>query len=203
MILLPAVTGFLTGGSLIFAFGAQNAFVLRHGLRRTHVFWICFVCAVSDLILIAAGVAGFSAMIAAFPAFPIVMTTIGATFLIAYGLGRLWAAWVGVYDLSLTGTERGLTQTLWATLAFTWLNPHVYLDTLGLIGAISTQYDGLTSRISFGVGAGAASVLFFFALGYGARLLAPVMTSVRAWRILDIVIGLTMCVLAAGLLARL
>ncbi|QQA44951.1 LysE/ArgO family amino acid transporter [Pelagovum pacificum] len=196
----PALTGFLTGFSLILAIGAQNAFVLRQGLLRTHVFELCLLCALSDALLITAGVAGFGAITAALPMLPTIMTLGGAAFLLVYGALRLKAAWDGDYHMTLTGGSAPLAATLATGAAFTWLNPHVYLDTLGLVGAVSTQYEALGPKTAFGIGAVTASFVFFFSLGYGARLLAPVMTSARAWRWLDIGIGIVMWALAAKLL---
>jgi len=195
-----AATGFFTGISLILAIGAQNAFVLRQGLLRKHVLALVLLCAVSDALLIGAGVAGFGAVVALFPALPRIMTLAGAAFLLAYGAGRFWAAWKGEYALDVSGNARGLWATLAVGAAFTWANPHVYLDTLGLIGAVSTGFPDWPQKTAFGLGAVGASFTFFFALGYGARLLSPVMTSPRAWRWLDIAIGLVMWALAAKLL---
>lgn len=197
--ILPFATGFATGFSLILAIGAQNAFVLRQGLARQHVFWLCLLCAGSDAVLITAGVLGFGALVEAFPALPRVMKLGGAAFLIAYGALRLRAALKGDYTLQLTGRSAGLWATLATGAAFTWLNPHVYLDTLALIGAISTEY-AIPRRYVFGAGAVTASFVFFFSLGYGARLLAPVMSSARAWRRLDVGIAVVMWALAAKLL---
>ncbi len=198
-----AATGFATGFSLILAIGAQNAFVLRQGLMRAHVFWICLTCAASDAVLITAGVAGFGAVTAQLPWLPTVMVVAGAAFLFVYGLMRLRAAWLGGHRLgSAAGDGQSLRAAVAACLAFTWANPHVYLDTLALIGAVSLGFSG-AARLAFGIGAVAASFVFFFALGYGARMLAPVMQSPRAWRLLDAGIGILMWVLAAGLLAGL
>ncbi len=197
----PAITGFVTGFSLILAIGAQNAFVLRQGLAQQHVFWLCLLCAVSDAILIIAGVLGFGAIVAAAPWLPKTMAIGGAAFLFVYGAQRLWAAYLGDYSLQLSGQTAGLWATLATGAAFTWLNPHVYLDTLGLIGAISTQYDMNNDRYVFGIGAVFASFVFFFSLGYGARFLAPVMKSARAWRVLDVLIGLVMWALAMKLIS--
>lgn len=194
-----AVTGFATGFSLILAIGAQNAFVLRQGLLRRHVLPLCLLCALSDAVLIAAGVAGFGTLARALPWFPRAMALAGAAFLLVYGAMRLRAAWRGDYDLVLAGESAALGPTLAMGAAFTWLNPHVYLDTLGLVGAVSTQFQG-TDRVAFGLGATAASFAFFFALGYGARLLAPVMRSPAAWRRLDLGIAVVMWALALGLL---
>jgi L-lysine exporter family protein LysE/ArgO len=194
-----AITGFATGFSLILAIGAQNAFVLRQGLLRRHVFPLCLLCALSDAILIAAGVAGFGALAAALPWFPRAMALAGAAFLLAYGAMRLRAAWSGDYAMALAGRSAALGPTLAMGAAFTWLNPHVYLDTLGLVGAVSTQFAG-AEKAAFGAGATAASFAFFFSLGYGARLLAPLMQSPMAWRRLDLGIALVMWALALGLL---
>ena len=196
-----AFTGFITGFSLILAIGAQNAFVLRQGLARAHVLWLCLFCAASDALLIAAGVLGFGAMVALFPSLPQIMAYAGAAFLAVYGLQRLIAAWRGDYALQLTGKTKALWPTLATAAAFTWLNPHVYLDTLGLVGAVSTDFHGAALKWAFGSGAVAASFVFFFSLGYGARLLGPVMQSARAWRVLDTGIGLVMWALAIKLIS--
>ncbi len=197
----PAATGFFTGLSLILAIGAQNAFVLRQGLLGQHVLPLVLLCAISDALLIGAGVVGFGAVVALWPSLPQIMALGGAGFLLAYGGARFWAAYKGSYALELAGAGRGLWPTLAIGAAFTWANPHVYLDTLGLIGAVSTDFAGWPAKAAFGAGAIAASFSFFFALGYGARWLAPVMASPRAWRWLDIAIGAVMWALAAKLLA--
>ena len=194
-----ALTGFFTGHSLILAIGAQNAFVLRQGLLRRHVFALALFCAASDALLIAAGVAGFGALTAVWPGLPAVMSLGGAAFLIAYGISRLIAAWRGGHALAAGAQGGSLGRTLAIAAAFTWLNPHVYLDTLGLIGAVSTGFAPGAERLAFGIGATAASFVFFFALAYGARLLAPVMRSPAAWRWLDAGIGGTMLAIAAKL----
>ncbi len=198
--LSAGLTGFATGFSLILAIGAQNAFVLRQGLLRVHVFWLCLLCAVSDALLIAAGVAGFGAVVTLFPALPRIMSIGGGLFLLAYGAMRFWAAWKGDYQLVLAGQSAGLWATLAAGAAFTWLNPHVYLDTLALVGAVSTQFTAPGTKLSFGLGAMSASFVFFFGLGYGARFLAPLMQQARSWRVLDGLIGVVMWALAAKLL---
>jgi L-lysine exporter family protein LysE/ArgO len=192
------IPGFLLGLSLIIAIGAQNAFVLRQGLRREHVFAICAVCAGSDALLIAAGVAGFGALVKAVPWLAPVMRYGGAAFLFAYALRSLWSAWRHQGALDPAGdAPRSLGATVMTCLAFTWLNPHVYLDTLVLLGSVSTRYG--ENRIGFALGAMSASFLFFFSLGYGARLLRPLFADPRAWRVLDALIGLTMAALAAKL----
>ena len=190
--------GFALSLTLILAIGAQNAFVLRQGLRKSHVFWVCLACAVSDALLIAAGVAGFGALGQALPWFEPVMRYGGAAILIWYGARNAMSAWRGGAALDAEGIN---TQTLRGTiltlLALTWLNPHVYLDTLVLLGSISAQYD---NRLAFGAGAVSASFVFFFGLGYGARLLSPLFARPRSWQILDGLIAVTMWAIAAKLL---
>ncbi|MCO8144363.1 LysE/ArgO family amino acid transporter [Rhodovulum tesquicola] len=198
-----ALTGFATSLSLILAIGAQNAFVLRQGVMRRHVFALCLFCAASDAVLIAAGVAGFGRMSAAAPWLPVAMTLGGAAFLVVYGALRLRAAIRGGHALAAAGRGGSVWAVLGTAAALTWLNPHVYLDTLALIGAVSTRFAPGDERLAFGLGAVAASFVFFFTLGYGARLLAPLMASPRAWRLLDLGIALVMWAIAAGLLAGL
>jgi len=195
-----ALTGFFTSLSLILAIGAQNAFVLRQGLLRSHVFALCLFCGLSDAALITLGVAGFGYIVKLAPWLPTVMALAGAAFLIVYGATRLYAVWLGEYALQIKGDSAGLWPTLAVAAALTWLNPHVYLDTLGLIGAVSTHYHQTGEKLAFGIAAISASMLFFFSLGYGARLLAPYMKSPHTWRILDGLIGLTMFAIAAKLL---
>ncbi|MEO0401461.1 MAG: LysE/ArgO family amino acid transporter [Pseudomonadota bacterium] len=192
------VPGFFLSLSLILAIGAQNAFVLRQGLRRAHVFWVCLICGLSDAILIVAGVAGFGALAEAVPWFETVMRYGGAAFLLWYGWRNARSAWRGGSAMDTSGAETQSLRTAALTvLALTWLNPHVYLDTLVLVGSISSQYP---DRLLFGIGATLASFVFFFSLGYGARLVAPWFANPRAWQILDGVIALTMWAIAIKLL---
>lgn len=195
-----AATGFATAFSLILAIGAQNAFVLRQGLLNAHVFWVCLVCAVSDAILITLGVTGFGMAAEAMPLLPTILLWGGAIFLLVYGFTRLRAAWKNREGIELKGESKALIPTLLTTLAFTWLNPHVYLDTFGLIGAVSTNYPPLGPKLAFGIGAVTSSFVFFFSLGYGARLLAPWMQSPKTWVWLDVFIGLVMWALALMLI---
>ena len=193
-----ALSGFLLGFSLIVAIGAQNAFVLRQGLRREHVFAVCLACALSDAVMLTAGISGFGVVGVAVPWIEPAMRYGGALFLALYGLRSFRAALIDQGGLSPAGAGgQSLKRTLAACLAFTWLNPHVYLDTVVLLGSISTQYS--PNRAAFGIGAGTASFLFFFSLGYGARLLRPVFAKPGAWRVLDVLIGMTMCGLALKL----
>ena len=190
--------GFALSLTLILAIGAQNAFILRQGLRREYVFWVCLTCAISDGILIAAGVAGFGALAEAVPWFEVVMRYGGAGFLIWYGFLNARSAWDGGMALGADGhSTQSLQRTILTLLALTWLNPHVYLDTFVLLGSISAQYP---DRLSFGAGAVTASFTFFFVLGYGARLLSPLFAKPRSWQILDAIIALTMWAIAAKLL---
>ncbi|MCL4153442.1 UNVERIFIED_CONTAM: hypothetical protein GTU68_023576 [Idotea baltica] len=190
--------GFALGFSLILAIGAQNAFVLRQGLRREHVFWICLTCAVSDALLITVGVAGFGSLATYVPWFEPVMRYGGAAFLIVYGAMSMRSAWRGGSALvTANGSSRGLVTSLMTVLAFTWLNPHVYLDTVVLIGSISAQYP---DRLQFGLGAVTSSFVFFFTLGYGARLLAPLFSRATAWQVLDVLIAVIMWAIAIKLL---
>lgn len=198
--LAPASEGFLLGLSLILAIGAQNAFVLRQGLLRRHVLAVCLVCALSDAVLIAAGVAGFGALVQILPALPQVMAWCGAAFLFWYGFDRFRAA---LRPGAMRAADAGATSlrtALTTALAFTWLNPHVYLDTVVLLGGIAARHAG-PARAAFGCGAAAASFLFFFSLGYGARLLSPLFARPEAWRVLDTGVGIVMWLLAAKLVA--
>lgn len=192
-----ALAGFALGLSLILAIGAQNAFVLRQGLLRAHVGPVVAVCALSDAALIAAGVAGFGHLATAIPGLETAMRLFGAAFLIWYGARTLRSAYRGGAKMQAGPTAGSLRNAVLTCLALTWLNPHVYLDTVVLLGAVSAQYD---DRLSFALGAMTASVTFFTALGYGARLLAPVFAKPRAWQILDLIIGLTMWAISAKLL---
>jgi L-lysine exporter family protein LysE/ArgO len=190
--------GFGLGLSLILAIGAQNAFVLRQGLRRSHVFAVCLTCALSDAALIAAGVAGFGSLAQAAPWIESVMRWGGALFLIVYGARALLSAWRGGAVLMVEGgAVEALGPVLVTCLALTWLNPHVYLDTVVLLGSVAAQYE---DRVSFAIGAMTASFVFFFTLGYGARRLAPLFARPQAWRVLDLCVGLLMWAIAAALI---
>jgi len=193
------LSGFTLGLGLIVAIGAQNAFVLRQGLKREHVFWVCLVCALSDAVLIAAGVAGFGFIVQQLPWLIEAMRYGGAAFLILYGVRSVLAAFRSTETLEAAASSAGSLRTAVLTcLAFTWLNPHVYLDTVVLLGSISTQFGD--ARPVFAAGAMTASFAFFFSLGYGAQLLRPLFASVVAWRILDAVTAMVMFAIAAKLL---
>jgi L-lysine exporter family protein LysE/ArgO len=197
----PALAGFGLGLGLIVAIGAQNAFILRQGLMRRHVFVLCLVCALADAALIVVGVAGFGTLVATSPLLIAIATLGGAAFLIGYGIVAFRRA-LHPGALKAAGGENGsLKAALLTCLAFTFLNPHVYLDTVVLVGSLSAQYEG-PARAAFGLGAAIGSFAWFFGLGYGARLLAPVFARPCAWRVLDTLIGLLMFALAAGLVMR-
>ena len=192
------VAGFLTGLSLIVAIGAQNAFVLRQGLLRQYVGPVVAVCAISDLVLIAAGVAGIGAIVQHAPAALTVVRWLGVAFLTAYGVRSLWRARHAGALAASDDSEPRLRGALLQITALTWLNPHVYLDTVLLLGSIAAHH-GPTGKWWFAAGAGLGSVLWFTGLGYGARLLSPVLMRPRAWQVLDVVIGLTMLAIAYSL----
>lgn len=189
--------GFRLGLGLIVAIGAQNAFVLRQGLRREHVFWVALFCAVSDALLIVLGVSGFALASEAAPWLGPALRWGGVAFLVWYGARAFFAALRGGSGLVAAGEAVGLGATLGMLALFTWANPHVWLDTVVLLGAVSAQYPG--AGVAFAAGAMTASFAFFFSLAYGARLLAPVFARPRAWVILDLLIGLVMWSIAAEL----
>jgi L-lysine exporter family protein LysE/ArgO len=196
-VLTSALAGFAASVVLIVAIGAQNAFVLRQGLRREHVLPVVVTCAVSDLALIAAGIAGLGAVVAARPAAVTVIRAVGAVFLLGYAALAAKRAW---RPAALKPTDRApatLRATLLTCLALTYLNPHVYLDTVLLLGSVAQQHP---HRWLFGIGAGLASVVWFTALGLGAQRLAPLLARPAAWRILDGLIAAVMAALAIMLL---
>lgn len=207
--------GFGLGLSLIVAIGAQNLFVLRQGVRREHVLAVVAVCAVSDAVLIALGVSGIGAIVTAVPWLLDVVRWAGAAFLVGYGVlaarralqpsGEVLrvetAPPATAGAVSTTVRTRAATTTRTAAvltcLALTWLNPHVYLDTVFLLGSVAATHGD--ARGVFGVGAAAASVVWFAALGFGSRYLGRWLDSPRAWRVLDAVIALVMWALAFSL----
>ena len=192
------ISGFAVGFSLILAIGAQNAFVLRQGLRRAHVFWVALTCSLIDAVLIATGVFGFGALATAVPWFETLMLIGGAAFLIWYGWQNAKSAWRGGNTLDASeGGAQSLRQAITTLLALSLLNPHVYLDTVVFVGSIAAQYD---NRLAFGAGAVLSSFTFFFGLAYGARLLRPLFANPTAWRVLDALIALIMWAIAAKLL---
>jgi len=200
---MAAVAGLGLGLALIVAIGAQNAFVLRQGLLGEHVAAVVAVCIGSDIALLAAGVAGAGAAIAAVPSLITAVRTVGAAFLLLYGLLAARRAFRPRADASLRPEDaavarRGLAPVVLTCLAFTWLNPHVYLDTVVLLGSVAADRGG--QRWWFAAGAAAASTLWFCALGAGATVLRPLFARPAAWRVLDAGIAVVMTVVALGLL---
>jgi L-lysine exporter family protein LysE/ArgO len=196
-VLTSTVAGFAASLVLIVAIGAQNAFVLRQGLRREHVLPVVLFCAVSDLMLIAAGIAGLGAVVTARPTAVTVIRWAGAAFLFTYAALAAKRAW---RPGTLKPTDRApatLRATLLTCLALTYLNPHVYLDTVLLLGSVAQQH---AHRWLFGIGAAVASGVWFSALGLGAHRLAPVLSRPAAWRVLDGLIAVVMAGVATTLL---
>lgn len=193
------VYGLGIGFSLIFAIGAQNAFVLKQGLKQQYVFWVCFICALSDSILIYLGVAGFSKIVVNFPLILIMSKYFGAAFLFFYGLRNFYSALKSTSSLNPSDIEKdSLLKIIGMCLAFTWLNPHVYLDAIILIGSISVQFSD--QLYLFAAGTILASWIFFFSVGYGAKMLLPLFKKATSWKILDVLIGVTMWTIATMLI---
>jgi L-lysine exporter family protein LysE/ArgO len=200
-VILPLFSGLSAGLSLIVAIGAQNAFVLRQGIQRSHVVMVVAVCAVSDLVLILLGVAGIGVLLDRAPAALVVIRWVGAAFLLVYGALAAWRAVRGE-RLENPGDKPagGRVAVLGTCLAFTWLNPHVYLDTVLLLGSLAAA-QGETGRWWFAAGAGLGSIAWFTALGAGARFLTSLFQRRAAWRVLDAGIAAVMVTLAVLLLA--
>lgn len=200
-----ALAGLVFGLGLIVAIGAQNAHVLRQGLRREHVAVVVAVCALSDVVLIAVGTAGVGALVAASPVVTAVATLLGAAVLLVYGaLAARRALHPGTLvadDDRPAGAAAPVVPVLLVTLALTWLNPHVYLDTVVLLGAVSAGHGD--ARWWFAAGAAVGSVAWFSALGFGAALLRPVFARPGAWRVLDAGVAAVMVAIAAGLVVDL
>lgn len=220
---MTLLAGFGLGLSLIVAIGAQNIFVLRQGIRKQHVWMVVVICAVSDAVLIAAGVAGAGAAITSVPWLVTAVRWAGAAFLLGYAVLAARRAWkpahegaqlerephseplegdagteaTGASDLAPKSTTTGMRTTALTALALTWLNPHVYLDTVLLVGSVAATHGD--ERWIFGVGAIIGSLVWFTALGFGARLLSPLLSRPLAWRVLDGVIAVVMLVIAVML----
>ncbi|MDA0715387.1 MAG: LysE/ArgO family amino acid transporter [archaeon] len=192
--------GFLLSLGLIVAIGAQNAFVLRQGLMSSHIFLVCLLCSISDATLIFIGVYGVGSWLSSINAARVAITLMAALFLLFYGFLRIRSAThpVGLELEHAKATSR--KTTAFTALAFTWLNPHVYMDTLLLIGGASARYVG-SERSAFAIGAATASFVFFFSLGYGARLLSSKLSQPTIWRFIDSIIALLMFILS-GVLIR-
>jgi L-lysine exporter family protein LysE/ArgO len=224
--MLSVLAGLGLGLSLIVAIGAQNVFVLRQGIRREHVLAVVVICALSDAVLIIAGVAGLGFIVAAAPWLVVVARWAGALFLLAYGLLAARRAWRGGGDAlraddsdadsasaaasaaaasdaasggtaTLTRPRTALAPVILTTLALTWLNPHVYLDTVLMLGSIAATHG--SERWLFAAGAVIASILWFTALGFGARHLGRWLRTPHSWRMLDAVIAVIMISIAVSL----
>ena len=201
MIHSPLIQGFILGASLIIAIGSQNAFVLRQGLRKEYVFTICTICFLCDALLISLGVGGVGKLIATSQTLMMIARWGGALFLIFYAIRSFCSAFKREaleVDKSKTLTS-GLTWVIATTFALTLLNPHVYLDTVILLGSIAGQYPE-TERLGFAIGAVLASMIWFYGIGYGARILTPFFQKQVSWKILDVLIGAVMCLIAGNLL---
>lgn len=192
-LLAPLLSGFGLGASLIVAIGSQNAFVLRQGLKRQYVFTVCTICFLCDSLLISLGAGGFSTVVASSPLFMKLTLWGGVLFLFTYGL-RAFAAALRPGALEAEdgiASEAPLGQVALMAVSFSLLNPHAFLDTVLLLGSLAGQYPGV-SRAAFALGAMAASLTWFYGIGYGARLVAPLFRKPQAWRMLDIMVGCTM-----------
>ena len=201
-LLLTALAGLATGAGLIIAIGPQNVFVLRQGISGVHVVPVIAVCVASDIVLISAGTLGLGAVVAAHPVVVDVARIVGGAYLIllgAFAARRAWRPTVSSTTNDDPARNRGLWAALGTALALTWLNPHTYLDTVFTIGSLANSH--ADARWAFTFGACLASLVWFLALGFGARKMAPLFSSVRAWRILDAVIAVVMAALGVGLIA--
>ncbi|WP_328483840.1 LysE/ArgO family amino acid transporter [Streptomyces sp. NBC_00377] len=198
--LTAAAAGFGTGLSLIVAIGAQNAFVLRQGIRRDAVLAVVGICALSDAVLIALGVGGVGALVVAWPGALTAVGWIGGLFLLCYGALAARRVFRPAGALAAEGESAGsMRRAVLTCLALTWLNPHVYLDTVFLLGSVAADRGPL--RWTFGLGAALASVCWFVTLGFGARLLGRFLTRPAAWRVLDGLVAATMIALGVTLVA--
>jgi L-lysine exporter family protein LysE/ArgO len=195
---LAITTGFASGLALIIAIGAQNAFVLRQGLRRQNIFAVVLFCAVADAILIGAGILGLGAVIESVPWLLVVLRFGGAAYLVWFGISSIRRA-ISPSVLDASGQAKSnLAKAIGTAAALTFLNPHVYIDTVILLGSIGNQF--VNDRWWFWLGASIGSFVWFFGLGYFARLLAPFTSSLKFWRILDSLIAVVMFFIAGYLL---
>jgi L-lysine exporter family protein LysE/ArgO len=197
-VLDASAAGLLTGLSLIIAIGAQNAYVLRQGIAREHVGVVVAICAVSDLVLILAGVAGIGTLVRQAPWAVEVVRWLGVAFLTAYGVRSLLEARRHQRLEAGRPEPTSRRSAVGRAVALTWLNPHVYLDTVLLLGSVAATH-GHTGRWWFAAGASLGSVLWFSALGFGARFASPLLARPRAWQVLDVLVGLTMLGIAVVL----
>ena len=196
------IQGALISGGLIIAIGAQNAFILRQGLLGQKVFYACAVCFICDVVLITLGILGVGSMLQKFPFFLNLLAILGGIFLYWYGAHSFFRAYKGNSHLHIeqgVNKEQSITQLMMTTLAITLLNPHVYLDTLVIIGSVGGTL-GREEKHWFLLGALLASFIWFFGLGYASKKLIPFFESSRTWLILDFLIGVVMCWIATGLM---
>ena len=196
-------TGFFLGLSLIVAIGSQNAFVLRQGILRQHIFYIALFCSISDALLIILGVAGISYFLNdLINEYSKIIFGFAALWLLSYGLLRLNSVFKANSAIITSNIEpSSLLNSISIAAIFTFANPHVYLDTMILIGSISQQFQGL-NRAYFAFGASSASFVWFFSIAYGAKLLTPIMQKPRHWRILDSLIAIIMFIIAINLASQ-
>ena len=196
--MLAITTGFASGLALIIAIGAQNAFVLRQGLKRQNILAVVFFCAVADAILIGAGILGLGAVIESVPWVLVALRFGGAAYLVWFGIGSIRRA-ISPSILEVSGQAKSnLSKAIGTAAALTFLNPHVYIDTVILLGSIGNQF--VNDRWWFWLGASIGSFVWFFGLGYFARLLSPFTSSLKFWRILDLLIAAVMFLIAGYLL---
>ena len=201
--MIAFLTGLFLGLSLIVAIGAQNAFVIRSGILRNHIFYIALFCAISDSLLIIIGIAGISFFLKDFMnEFSNIIFGFSALWLFSYGLLRIRSALINNYlTVDNNSKSSSLLKAISIVAVFTFVNPHVYLDTMILIGSISQQFLD-TNRIYFAIGACTASFIWFFSIAYGAKLLTPIMQKPTHWRNLDLLIALIMFVIAFNLASQ-
>ena len=199
---MALLEGFGLGMGLIVAIGAQNMFVLRQGLRRKYMFVTALICSVSDAVLILFGIYGFGAIVLRYPELITALTWGGASIVFFYGIISFRSSFSSIsYHEDSPEPNLSWQKTVLTTLAFTWLNPHVYLDTVVLVGSIGVQYEDVT-RFLFAIGAMSASIIWFFGLVYGAARLAPLFRNPLTWRILDSIVGIVMWLISYSLIAK-
>jgi L-lysine exporter family protein LysE/ArgO len=200
--LLAALAGLFTGAGLIIAIGPQNIYVIRQGISGGYVLPVIAVCVVSDIVLISAGTVGLGAVVSAHPGIVSVAKVVGGAYLVVLGgfaARRAWRPTASSTTNDDPSRNRGLWAALGTALALTWLNPHTYLDTVLTLGSIANSH--ADAKWAFTIGACVASIVWFLALGFGAKKMAPMFSSVRAWRVLDSVIAVVMVGLGISLIA--
>ena len=199
----PLLTGFLLGSSLIIAIGPQNIFVLRQGLIKKHVFLVAAFCSLSDIILIFIGIGGMSLIFSnVINNYSDYLFGISAIWLTIYSFTRFISAVKSKKQINMDSNEKGKIFSIMTTLfIITFANPHVYLDTIVLIGSVSQQFTG-SQKYIFGLGSSISSVFFFFTLAYGSKLILPIMKSSLSWRVLDMIIGTIMLIISFNLVMQ-